>query len=199
MAYFRGMFFLPIWGMGVNYAHHRALGGELSERNPRTTPTKAMLNITIAILGVVYILLLSLVRGTQSTNLFGFPPFSTKHPQDNFSLQNVNWHPPKGKSAISNLRFLCRTTQKSPLPNLDFGGFLFAFWRLKLSWGDPQKGWYFGFPPLRFGQSASRIPLVDPNHLSAWNMVGGLLSFRHSVRSLFRNSTLETVFQPFPV
>ena len=27
--------------------------------------------------------------------LFGDPPFSIKHPQENFSLQNVNWHPPK--------------------------------------------------------------------------------------------------------
>ena len=31
----------------------------------------------------------------ESTNLFGFPSFSIKPPQDNFSLQNVNWHPPK--------------------------------------------------------------------------------------------------------
>ena len=35
------------------------------------------------------------------TNLLGFPPFSIKHTQDNFGLHNVNWHPPKCKSAPS--------------------------------------------------------------------------------------------------
>ena len=42
-----------------------------------------------------------LVGETQSTNLFGGPPpFSIKHPQDNFSLQNANWHPPKCKLGL---------------------------------------------------------------------------------------------------
>ena len=66
-------------------------------------------------------------KTTQSTNLFGFPPFSIKHPQDKFSLRNVNWHPPKCKSApsnkglaTSNLQLLYRTTQKSLLSNLHF-------------------------------------------------------------------------------
>ena len=45
--------------------------------------------------------------GTQSNNLFGDHPFSIKHPQDNFGLQNVNWHP---------------LYQKSPLDNLYLGG-----------------------------------------------------------------------------
>ena len=55
--------------------------------------------------------------------------------------------------ATSNLQFLYRTKQKSPLPNLDVGGRRSAFWRLNLSWGcfiekgETQKGWYFGFPP----------------------------------------------------
>ena len=78
-----------------------------------------------------------ILTGTQSANLFGFPPFSIITP--------------KCKSAPS--KFLCRTTQRSPLPKLHFGGCRFAFWRLKLPCGgaflkrrDPQKGWYyFGF------------------------------------------------------
>ena len=74
--------------------------------------------------------------GTQSTNLFGFPSFSIKHPQDNFSLQNVNWHPPKCKSApskkglaTSNLQFCIELHRNHPSPiyilegvNLRFGG-----------------------------------------------------------------------------
>ena len=84
--------------------------------------------------------------GIQSTTLFGDHPFSIKHPQDNFGLQNVNWHPPKCKLtpskkglATSNLQFLYRNTQKSPLDSLYFGGRQFAFWRLKLSWGGLQR------------------------------------------------------------
>ena len=80
--------------------------------------------------------------GIQSTTPFGDHPFSIKHPQDNFGLQNVNWHPPKCKFtpskkglATSNLQFLYRNTQKSPLDSLYFGGRQFAFWRLRLSWG----------------------------------------------------------------
>ena len=49
----------------------------------------------------------------KSTTLFGDHPFSIKQPQDNFGLQNVNWHPPKCKLtpskkglATSNLQFL---------------------------------------------------------------------------------------------
>ena len=81
-------------------------------------------------------------HGNPKYQPFWASPLSIKHPQDNFSLQNVNWHPPKCKSApskkglaTSNLQFLYRTTQKSPLPNLHFGGCQFAVWRLKLSWG----------------------------------------------------------------
>ena len=37
--------------------------------------------------------------------------------------------------ATSNLQFLYRNTQKSPLANLCFGGRQFVFWRLNLSWG----------------------------------------------------------------
>ena len=79
---------------------------------------------------------------SQSTTFFGDHPFSIKHPQDNISLQNVNWHPPKCKLtpskkglATANLQALCRNTQKSLLANLHSGGREFAFWRLKLSWG----------------------------------------------------------------
>ena len=102
------------------------------------------------------------IAGIQSTTLFGDHPFSIKHPQDNFGLQNVNWHPPKCKLTpskkgltTSNLQVLYRNTQKSPLDNLYFGGRQFAFWRLKLSWGGgglyrkggtPQKGGTLAFP-----------------------------------------------------
>ena len=79
--------------------------------------------------------MVEIIAENQSTTLFGDHPFSIKHPQDNFSLQNVNWHPPKCKLATSNLQFLYRNTQKSPLANLCVGGRQFAFWRLKLSWG----------------------------------------------------------------
>ena len=72
----------------------------------------------------------------------GLSPLNKHSLQDNVSLQNVNWHPPKHKSlpskkglATSNLQFLYSTTLKSPLPNFHFGGCQFAFWRLKLSWG----------------------------------------------------------------
>ena len=113
------------------------------------------------------------IAGSQSTTLFGDHPFFIKHPQDNFSLQNVNWRPPNRKLtpskkglATSNLQFLYRNTQKSPLANLYFGGRQFALWRLKLSWGcfiekggppksfiekgGPQKGWYFRLSPQKF-------------------------------------------------
>ena len=114
---------------------------------------------------------------SQSTTLFGDHPFSIKHPQDNFSLQNVNWHPPKCKLtpskkglATSNLQFLYRNTQKSPLANLYFGGRQFAFWRLKLSWGcfiergDPQKRWYFSFSAIACSNKGGRseLPLTSP-------------------------------------
>ena len=79
--------------------------------------------------------------------------------QDSFSLQNVNWHPPKYKLApcklqvgTSNLQFVYRNTQISPLPNLHFGGCQLALWRLKLSWGyfvergGPPKGGSLGSP-----------------------------------------------------
>ena len=81
-------------------------------------------------------------RGNPKYHPFWGSPLFYKAPQDNFGLQNVNWHPPKCKLtpskkglATSNLQFLYRNTQKSPLDNLYFGGRQFAFWRLKLSWG----------------------------------------------------------------
>ena len=71
----------------------------------------------------------------------------------------LQFQPPKCKSApskmelaSSDLQFFFRTTQKSPLPNLHFGGCLFAFWRLKLSWGcfikggTPKRLVLLGFP-----------------------------------------------------
>ena len=71
--------------------------------------------------------------GTQSTTLFvGDHPFSVKHPQDNFSLQNANWRPPKCKStpskkglATSNLQCWYRNTQEISPPQ-------FTFWRLSI-------------------------------------------------------------------
>ena len=92
------------------------------------------------------------VAGTQSTTVSGDHPFYIKHPQDNFSLQNVNRHLPKCKLATSNLQLFYRNRQKSPHATLHFGGRHFAFWRLKIALGvlyrkggDPQKGWHFGF------------------------------------------------------
>ena len=73
----------------------------------------------------------ALITGTQSTNLFGFPPFSIKHSQGSLSLHNVDWHPPKFKSApskkflaTSNPQFLNRTPQIAP-PQ-------FTFWRVSI-------------------------------------------------------------------
>ena len=45
---------------------------------------------TVALLACLLDAQESLVAGTQSTTLFGDHPFSIKHPQDNFGLQNVN-------------------------------------------------------------------------------------------------------------
>ena len=89
------------------------------------------------------------LRGNPKYHPFWGSSLFYKAPQDNFGLQNVNWHPPKFKLtpckkglATSNLQFLYRNTQKSPLDNLYFGGRHFAFWRLKLSWGGfIEKGW----------------------------------------------------------
>ena len=79
----------------------------------------------------------------------GSPPFSIKHPQDNFSLQNANRHPPKYKLARGDICvFLyknCRLEVANPFlegVNWHFGGWQFTCWRLKLSWGCfPEKGW----------------------------------------------------------
>ena len=68
----------------------------------------------------------------QSTALFGDHPFSIKHPQDNFSLQNVNWHPPKckltpSKKGIGDLQsavFVYKYTEISPRQ--------FTFWRASI-------------------------------------------------------------------
>ena len=79
--------------------------------------------------------------GSLSTPLFGVPPFSIKHSQDNFSrqnaidaLQNVNW----GGEISVFLYKACRLEVSNSLfegTNLHFGGCHFTFWRLKLSWG----------------------------------------------------------------
>ena len=68
---------------------------------------------------------------------FWIPPFSKKHPQDNFSLQNLNWHPPKcelapPKNGIGDLQsavFCLELHRNHPSPiyilegvNLHFGG-----------------------------------------------------------------------------
>ena len=96
-----------------------------------------------------------LLAGSYSTPPFlEIPPFSMKHPHDNFSLQNVNWHPSKCKLApskkglaIPNLQLLRRIAKKSPLLHTYFGACQFALRRLQLSWGcfiergeNPQKG-----------------------------------------------------------
>ena len=82
----------------------------------------------------IFALVLVTIAGSQSTTLFGDHPFSIKHPQDNFSLQNTFGHPPKCKLtpskeglATSNLQLLHRNTQTSPLANLYVGGRQFAF------------------------------------------------------------------------
>ena len=77
-------------------------------------------------------------RGNPECPCFGgFPLFPECIPQEILSLQSVNWHPPKctlaaskKRLATSNLQFLYRMTQKSPLPHLHFGGCRFVFWRL---------------------------------------------------------------------
>ena len=58
-----------------------------------------------------------------------------KAPPRQFQPPKCKLAPSKKGLATSNLRILYRTTQKSPLPNLHFGGCQFAFWSLKLSWG----------------------------------------------------------------
>ena len=86
--------------------------------------------------------------------LDGFPPpFLQSTPKTIDTLQNVNWYPPKCKLAPSNLQFLSRISQKSPLPNINFGGCQFEFRRQKLYWGcfiekvgPPEGGGYLGFP-----------------------------------------------------
>ena len=45
--------------------------------------------------GGLVLLLFSDFSANQSTPLFGCPSFCLKHLQENFSLQNGNWHPPK--------------------------------------------------------------------------------------------------------
>ena len=67
------------------------------------------------------------------------------------ALQNTNC---RGEIAVY---FYAKTRLEVANPfwagvNLHFGGCQFTFWRPKMSWGcfiergDPQKGWYFGFP-----------------------------------------------------
>ena len=95
-----------------------------------------------AIFHIVYLRFGPLVGEIQSTNLLGGPPFSIKHTQDNFSLQNANRHPPKCKLERGDFCVVlyknCRLEVANPFlegPNLHFGGWQFTFWRLKLSWG----------------------------------------------------------------
>ena len=72
----------------------------------------------------------------------GAPPFLWSPPQDNFSLQNANWRPPKYKLSRGYFCvFLyknCRLEVANPFlegVNLHFEGCQFTFWRPKLSWG----------------------------------------------------------------
>ena len=88
--------------------------------------------------------------------LYGRPPFSLRHPQDNFSLQDVNSHPPTRDWRPPICNFCIESHRHPPpgvLPNLHFGGCQFALWRLKLSrgclmekGGSPKKGANLGFP-----------------------------------------------------
>ena len=65
---------------------------------------------------------------------FGDSPFSIKHPQDNFSLQNANWHTPKRKLTPSNLQVLVlKYTEVSPRQFV-FWRASICIWRLNLSW-----------------------------------------------------------------
>ena len=88
--------------------------------------------------------------------------------------QAIQWRGPGQKSAIgtlqkglvtSNLQFLHRTTQKSPLPNVHLEG---VNLRLKLSWGcfiakgGPQKGWCFRLDIFENPYGAPR-PTEPPN------------------------------------
>ena len=132
----------------------------------------------------------------QSTTLFGDHPFSIKHPQDNFGLQNVNWRPPKCKLtpskkglATSNLQFLYRNTQKSPLDNLYFGGRQLHFWGLKLSWGrfiekgGPPKRVVLWLLP-RIAPHFAHILLRQPKKTVSWPLKA-LTSLNKEVRPFF--------------
>ena len=73
--------------------------------------------------------------GTQSTNLFGFPPFSIKHPQDNFSLQNVNRHPPKCKMAPPPICSFCIELHTNHPPSITFWRALICILEAKILLG----------------------------------------------------------------
>ena len=90
----------------------------------------------------------------HNINLFWGPPFSIKHPQDNFSLQNASWHPPKCKLKRGDVCVVLNKTCRLEVGNsflegadLHFGGCQFTFWRLKSSLGcfiekgETPKGW----------------------------------------------------------
>ena len=83
------------------------------------------------------------------------PPFAIKHPQDNFSLQNVNWHPPRRKSeplkrdwrppiwhSVWNYTTAIYILEGA---NLRFGGWNDLGVAL-LKRGTPQRGGTLGFP-----------------------------------------------------
>ena len=99
------------------------------------------------------------VFGEPKVHLFlGVPPFLLSTPKDNFSRQNVNWHPPKYKSGRGDFHAILYKSCRQSL----LGGRQFAFWRLSLyifeaeivlgvcyrKKEDPQKDWHFGFPKV---------------------------------------------------
>ena len=101
-----------------------------------------------------------LYRGKLKYPPFGNHPFSIKHPQENFSLQNVNWHPPTCKLPPSQrdwrpliCSFCIEKHRNLPSPtcildgvNLHFGGWIYLGGAQEEK-GEPPKGGYFSFSP----------------------------------------------------
>ena len=104
--------------------------------------------------------------------------FQGEHEESGGADRGGNWRPPKCKLipskkrlATSNLQFLYRTTQKSPLPHLYFGGCQNCMLEAEIvlrvhdrKGGTPQKGWYFGVPPYLQSISSSMSSLSVFGH-----------------------------------
>ena len=99
---------------------------------------------------------LSTFVGNPKYQPFWVSPLFYKALPRQFQPPECKLAPSKKGLAASNLQLLSRTTQKSPLPNLQFRGCQFAFWRLKLSWGCLIEK---GGPPKRL------LPWVSPHSL----------------------------------